>query len=255
LQESRAALLQASASRAAKVDRGCHSFFLADHWQNGRRFDYDCGDPDRPRMHLVAARRMTFATVGDAPSHSRAEYEVTLQGLDWSGHTEPTPTPIEAEDSEELIEILRTACNPQGRPISVFLTEESVWLVESLLRDEDRHPNRWQIFVAGTTDLERIRQPLTILEDESTGINFYRIDVVFKESVLMCRWLWDKQGMPAGNSGATSLAAIGRVLELNRAMPLTPPGDPILVIAPADDQVVDEDELFTRGHRELVATP
>ena len=218
-----------------------------------RRRAYNCGDPElQPRSHLVAARRLTLASVGDAPSHPTADYQVQIRPLNWAPELSREIVPIGADDFNDLANILRASCGPAGETVTVFLPAEAAWLVESFLFED---AGRWRVFITETTPHGQPRGPLTSCDDGPGSMPYRRVEASLAEGVRMSRWLFDKQNIPAGRLTGMTLAALGRVLGRGDADDLIPPDEPLLVVIPADDPSVDEDDLIDCGYGHLVSTP
>lgn len=220
---------------------------------NWRRRAYNCGDPEQhPRSHLVAARRISLATVDGSPWGSAADYRIRVRSLGSSAGPARDFAPAAIDDVEDLTRRLRTACKAGSRMVTVFIPAEASWLADSFLSDD---PNRWRVFLSETTPLGQARTPLTTCGDGGDGVPYRRAEASFMEGVRMSRWLFDKQNIPAGRLLGMTLAALGRVMGRGDADDLIPPDDPLIVVIPADDPQVDDDQLIDQGYGHLVSTP
>ena len=93
---------------------------LANSQTQWRSINFDGDTQERSLSHLLATRKVILATIGEAPSYSRADFAMAFRRIARPARFPLEETCFEADDTTDLIEKLGYACDNAATPTPVF---------------------------------------------------------------------------------------------------------------------------------------
>ena len=224
---------------------------LANSQTQWRSINFDGDTQERSLSHLLATRKVILATIGEAPSYSRADFAMAFRRIARPARFPLEETCFEADDTTDLIEKLGYACDNAATPTPVFLPAEFEWLLESFERAE----GEWLAFVTGEVVPVHRSRFLTKYPGTVSKAAYHKAEVTYRESIRLSNRFFNELGVSIGRQLSTSLATIDRILRWDEAEILLPPKAPILIVASSGDSPIDDERLIQCGLGKLIQGP